>query len=260
LRAAVGAHRALPRTLAAYTFSIYLLHQPLIQFYAALINGDPSGPWFYVVTMLAVFASIFAIGSVTEQQRHHWRRASGWLATPAPQPLPAVVLGIDTPIGLAIIRDLGRHGVTVYGIARSEGALGLSSATCIAACCARTTWWRSCAAWARNRPGGAVCHRGDGYRALNKARGQLGGYRFMFADDVRMERVLRKDLTYAAAAQPACSCRAPGTRPAWTMRRRCGAGPLSGGAEMGRSERDDSPAAAGWHALEKAQYCAMRRR
>jgi hypothetical protein len=46
----------------------------------------------------------------------------------------------------------------------------------------------------------------------------LGGYRFMFADDVRMERVLRKDLTYAAAAHPACSCRAPGTRPAWTMR------------------------------------------
>ena len=27
--------------------------------------------------------------------------------------IPAVVLGIDTPIGLAIIRDLGRRGVPV---------------------------------------------------------------------------------------------------------------------------------------------------
>jgi len=35
--------------------------------------------------------------------------------------------------------------------------------------------------------------------ALNKAREQLSGYRFMFADEARMERVLRKDLTYAAA-------------------------------------------------------------
>jgi hypothetical protein len=171
LRAAVGAHRALPRTLAGYTFSIYLLHQPLIQFYAALINGDPSGPWFYVVTMLAVFASIFAIGSVTEQQRHHWRRASGVAGDARTAAAAGRGAGHRHADRAGIIRDLGRHGVTVYGIARSEGALGLSSATCIAACCARTTWWRSCAAWARNRPGGAVRHRGDGYRALNKARG-----------------------------------------------------------------------------------------
>jgi peptidoglycan/LPS O-acetylase OafA/YrhL len=46
------------RPLAAYTFSIYLLHQPLIQFYAALFRGDPAAPWFYIATMLAVFASI----------------------------------------------------------------------------------------------------------------------------------------------------------------------------------------------------------
>ena len=33
--------------------------------------------------------------------------------------LPAVVLGIDTPIGLAIVRDLGMRGVAVHGIAWS---------------------------------------------------------------------------------------------------------------------------------------------
>jgi peptidoglycan/LPS O-acetylase OafA/YrhL/predicted ATP-grasp superfamily ATP-dependent carboligase len=191
------------RALAAYTFSIYLLHQPLIQFYAALFNGDPSGPGFYLITMLAVFASIFAIGSLTERQRHHWRRAiHSWLAAPTPQPLPAVVLGIDTPIGLAIIRDLGRHGVTVYGIARSEGALGLSSRYL------HRGMQRADDVVAQLRrladeigPAALFAIAETDILALNKARGQLPGYRFMFADDVRMERVLHKDQTYAAAAQ-----------------------------------------------------------
>lgn len=61
------------RPLAAYTFSAYILHQPLMQFYAALINGDPGRPWFYAGTMLATFATIAVLGSMTEQQRHHWR-------------------------------------------------------------------------------------------------------------------------------------------------------------------------------------------
>jgi hypothetical protein len=41
--------------------------------------------------------------------------------------VPAVILGIDTPIGLALIRDLGKSGVPVVGIGRSETALGMSS-------------------------------------------------------------------------------------------------------------------------------------
>ncbi len=36
--------------------------------------------------------------------------------------MPAVVLGIDTPIGLSIIRELGQHGVPVTGIGRTPGA------------------------------------------------------------------------------------------------------------------------------------------
>ena len=43
-------------------------------------------------------------------------------------PLPtALILGVDTPIGLAVIRDLGRHGVPVHGIGRSGRALGRAS-------------------------------------------------------------------------------------------------------------------------------------
>ena len=40
---------------------------------------------------------------------------------------PLILLGIDTPIGLALLRELGGHGVEVHGIARSERALGLYS-------------------------------------------------------------------------------------------------------------------------------------
>jgi peptidoglycan/LPS O-acetylase OafA/YrhL/predicted ATP-grasp superfamily ATP-dependent carboligase len=191
------------RPAAAYTFSIYLLHQPLIQFYAALFNGDPSGPWFYIVTMLAVFASIYAIGTITEQQRHHWRQAIHRLLTSsAPQPLPAVVLGIDTPIGLAIIRDLGRHGVKVIGVARSEQALGLGSrylhrgvvrADDVIAQLRQLNEDIGTAALFAISEADIV--------KLNQARDALPGYRMMFADATRMERVLRKELTYEAAKE-----------------------------------------------------------
>ena len=189
----------LVKPLAGYSFSIYLLHQPLIQFYAALLNGDPSGPGFLVLTMLAVLGTIFAIGKVTEQQRHHWRRAlHALLARPTPQALPAVVLGIDTPIGLAIIRDLGRHGVQVYGIARSNGAVGLGSRYL------HRGMLRADDVLAQLRQLGREIGPAALYAIaetdiimLNKAL--LPGYLPMFPDAARMQRVLRKDLTYAAA-------------------------------------------------------------
>lgn len=42
----------------------------------------------------------------------------------------AIVLGVDTPIGLTIVRELGRHGILVHGIGRSEGAIGARSRYC----------------------------------------------------------------------------------------------------------------------------------
>lgn len=43
------------------------------------------------------------------------------------RPSKALLLGIDTPIGLAIIRELGRRGVEIYGIGRDRNALGFYS-------------------------------------------------------------------------------------------------------------------------------------
>ena len=43
------------------------------------------------------------------------------------KPPPALILGVDTPIGLTVIRELGRHGVPVHGIGRNHDAVGRTS-------------------------------------------------------------------------------------------------------------------------------------
>jgi predicted ATP-grasp superfamily ATP-dependent carboligase len=40
---------------------------------------------------------------------------------------PVLIYGIETPIGLSIIRELGSHKIPVYGIAKNKNAIGLAS-------------------------------------------------------------------------------------------------------------------------------------
>jgi predicted ATP-grasp superfamily ATP-dependent carboligase len=40
---------------------------------------------------------------------------------------PAIVLGVDSPIGLTVIRELGSHGVPVHAVGRNERAIGRAS-------------------------------------------------------------------------------------------------------------------------------------
>lgn len=124
---------------------------------------------------------------------------------PAQRLLPAVVLGIDTPIGLAIVRSLGRRGVSVYGIARSAAAPGLSS-----------RYLRQGILRAQDAAGtldqleelagriGPSClfaiSEGD-IALLNRHRDRLSGYRLMFPDTRRMDAVVDKQKTYAAAGK-----------------------------------------------------------
>lgn len=62
------------RVLAAYTFSIYLLHQPLIYFWAALIDLPATGYTRYTLVMAGVAATIWLIGSLTERCRFALRQ------------------------------------------------------------------------------------------------------------------------------------------------------------------------------------------
>ncbi|BBD01301.1 hypothetical protein YGS_C1P2556 [Sphingobium sp. YG1] len=42
----------------------------------------------------------------------------------------AIVLGLENAIGLAVVRDLGRHGVPVHGIARDCASIVIASRYC----------------------------------------------------------------------------------------------------------------------------------
>lgn len=61
--------------LAGYTFTLYLLHQPLFLFWGAVWHGDPgtSTAWWVVTALTA--ASVVALGQVTEHRREAFRRA-----------------------------------------------------------------------------------------------------------------------------------------------------------------------------------------
>ena len=62
--------------LASYTFTLYLLHQPLFLFWTAVVRGKPDGRWFWAVVTLLTALSVWAIGSLTEHRRLPLRR---WL-------------------------------------------------------------------------------------------------------------------------------------------------------------------------------------
>jgi peptidoglycan/LPS O-acetylase OafA/YrhL len=64
------------RWLASYTLSLYLLHQPLLLFWAAVLRGDPSGHGYWALTTALVAVSVWAIGWATENKRHVFKR---WL-------------------------------------------------------------------------------------------------------------------------------------------------------------------------------------
>lgn len=119
--------------------------------------------------------------------------------------LPAVVYGIDTPIGLTIVRDLGRSGIAVHGIARSPQGLGLTSRY-LASRMVRELGEEGVIAQLvalGTRLGGAclfAISEGD-IAMLNRHRARLDCYKIMFADQERMDSVLNKDRTYEAAAR-----------------------------------------------------------
>jgi peptidoglycan/LPS O-acetylase OafA/YrhL len=57
------------RWIAGLTFPLYIMHQPLLQFFAALINGDPQGTAFYVQVMLCTLITIAVCGTYAERKR-----------------------------------------------------------------------------------------------------------------------------------------------------------------------------------------------
>jgi len=134
--------------------------------------------------------------------------------------LPAIVLGIDTPIGLTVVRDLGMHGVPVYGIGRTQTALGMHSRFL------RRGLVRPASAEALidqivelGKELGEAClfaiSESD-IVLLNRYRDRLGNFKCLFADAPRLASVLDKAQTYVAAEK--VGIRAPRTAIIKTMR------------------------------------------
>lgn len=57
------------RLLAAYTFTLYLLHQPLFLFWGSVLRGDSSGYGNWALVTLLTAASIALVGTLTENRR-----------------------------------------------------------------------------------------------------------------------------------------------------------------------------------------------
>lgn len=64
------------RYAASFTLTLYLFHQPLLRFYAALIAGEADDIWYFWQTMAATLITIFFLGLLTEHKREGMRR---WL-------------------------------------------------------------------------------------------------------------------------------------------------------------------------------------
>lgn len=62
------------RWLAGYTFTLYLMHQPLFLFWGAVVRGDPSGHGFWWLITALTALSVVAVGAVTEHRRSALRR------------------------------------------------------------------------------------------------------------------------------------------------------------------------------------------
>ena len=89
------------RFLAQYTFTLYLLHQPLYLFWTAVIQGDPKAHWYWISVTFLTMLSVGVIGFYTESRRHvlrawmlpffqRWEAARATLLRhkPRPQTLP----------------------------------------------------------------------------------------------------------------------------------------------------------------------------
>lgn len=64
------------RWLAAYTFTLYLLHQPLFLFWGTVLGRDPSTILPWLMTTAAVAGSVVVVGHFTENQRG---RLKSWI-------------------------------------------------------------------------------------------------------------------------------------------------------------------------------------
>lgn len=84
------------RFVANYTFTLYLLHQPLFLFWAAVVHGDPTGPCYWLMVTALMSASVVIVGYFTENRRQTLRRVlMRWFNRLSPAPARPATLMAD---------------------------------------------------------------------------------------------------------------------------------------------------------------------
>jgi peptidoglycan/LPS O-acetylase OafA/YrhL len=63
------------RWAASYTFTLYLLHQPVLLFWAAVIRGRPDQEWYWWSVTALMALTIILVGYLTENRREGLRTA-----------------------------------------------------------------------------------------------------------------------------------------------------------------------------------------
>lgn len=62
------------RFVAGFTFTLYLMHQPLFLFWGSVLRGDPRTLWPWLCVTVLTFASVWLLGLFTENKRHLLRQ------------------------------------------------------------------------------------------------------------------------------------------------------------------------------------------
>lgn len=62
------------RYLAGYTFVLYLLHYPFLQFLGAMTSEFENHAWRNAIVIFGSLAGVWAMGVVTEKRKANWRR------------------------------------------------------------------------------------------------------------------------------------------------------------------------------------------
>lgn len=68
------------RWLAGATFSMYLFHQPILEFLVAILPFPPSSVAVRAAVFIGTPIIVFALAEVTERQKKRWRDAIAWLS------------------------------------------------------------------------------------------------------------------------------------------------------------------------------------
>ena len=61
------------RFLASYTFTLYLLHQPLLNFFAAALHNDPNSAIDQALLFLLTLIAVVVVGNFTEHKKAWWK-------------------------------------------------------------------------------------------------------------------------------------------------------------------------------------------